>query len=201
MFKRSLLLLVALSLLVSIDAITAPAARSAIKLPASGGEHDKRSLRGFMSDDETTTEERAAVGGVQKLKSLLSKTKLGEKIVAIQKARLDRREEFVKNLVARGGQLGDPDEEQGHRRVRLSTKKVEELNRGFRTGGKRRASHSPFCRPSAQASTELRARQEEAARLPSENYARRRLQAFDSRPEPAPCLLRRPRWTNCSLGG
>ncbi|KAE8961645.1 hypothetical protein PR002_g29835 [Phytophthora rubi] len=102
MFKWSLLLLVALSLLVSIDAITAPAARSATKLPASGGEHDKRSLRGFMSDDETTTEERAAVGGVQKLKALLSKTKLGEKIAAIQKARLDRREEFVKNLVARG---------------------------------------------------------------------------------------------------
>ncbi|KAE9325220.1 hypothetical protein PF008_g16919 [Phytophthora fragariae] len=102
MFKSTLLLLVALSLVVSIDAITAPATHSAVKLPALGGKYDKRSLRGFMASDATATEERGPAEAAQKLKTMLSRTKLGEKIAAIQKARLGQREEFVKKLVADG---------------------------------------------------------------------------------------------------
>ncbi|KAE9023926.1 hypothetical protein PR003_g12209 [Phytophthora rubi] len=68
MFKPRLMLLFALSLLVSIDAIAAPTARSAVKLPALSGKSGKRSLRGFMTSDETATEERGTAEVTQKLK-------------------------------------------------------------------------------------------------------------------------------------
>ncbi|KAE8900292.1 hypothetical protein PF005_g23696 [Phytophthora fragariae] len=97
MFKWTLLLLVALSLLVSIDAITAPAERSAAKLSASSGNYDKRSLRGFMASDETATEERGTAEAAQKLKSMLSTTKLGQKLAASKQVRVAKREAFVKN--------------------------------------------------------------------------------------------------------
>ncbi|KAE8974002.1 hypothetical protein PR003_g27027 [Phytophthora rubi] len=102
MFKWTLLLLVALSLLVSIDAITAPAERSAAKLSASSGNYDKRSLRGFMASDETATEERGTAEAAQKLKCMLSTTKLGQKLAASKQVRVAKREAFVKKLLDDG---------------------------------------------------------------------------------------------------
>ncbi|KAE8897582.1 hypothetical protein PF005_g15481 [Phytophthora fragariae] len=99
MFKPGLILLFALSLLVSIDAIAAPAARSAVKLPALSGKSGKRSLRGFMTSDETATEERGTAEVTQKLKAMLSTSKLGQKLAALKQARIEKREAFVKKLL------------------------------------------------------------------------------------------------------
>ncbi|KAE8985605.1 hypothetical protein PR002_g22594 [Phytophthora rubi] len=100
MFKRTLLLLVALSLLVRIDAtgITMPA----VEVPALGGKFDKRSLRGFMTNDETATEERGPADAVKKVKTVLSTSKLGQKLAAFKQARVAKREVFVKKLLDDG---------------------------------------------------------------------------------------------------
>ncbi|KAE9291537.1 hypothetical protein PR003_g25009, partial [Phytophthora rubi] len=100
MFKRTLLLLVALSLVVRIDAtgITMPA----VEVPALGGKFDKRSLRGFMTNDETATEERGPADAVKKVKTVLSTSKLGQKLAAFKQARVAKREVFVKKLLDDG---------------------------------------------------------------------------------------------------
>ncbi|KAE8900225.1 hypothetical protein PF005_g12958 [Phytophthora fragariae] len=100
MFKRTLLLLVALSLLVRIDAtgITMPA----VEVPALGGKFDKRSLRGFMTNDETATEERGPADAVKKLKTVLSTSKLGQNSRRLNKRELRNERCLLKNFSTMG---------------------------------------------------------------------------------------------------
>lgn len=99
MSKCLVLLVVALSLLVSANAIAASPENMASKLSALGV-NDKRSLRGMKSTDGPADEQRGDLTKIaQKFKAALSKTSIGQKIQAMQLKKIAAREEQVKKLL------------------------------------------------------------------------------------------------------
>ncbi|KAG6621395.1 uncharacterized protein IUM83_11090 [Phytophthora cinnamomi] len=102
------MLVVALTLTVKSDALTAPEASSEGKVskPSVQDLHhtgqvatmDKRSLRGIKVTDDAVDEESGTIGIAQSLEAALSRTKVGQILRAKKQVRLAAREALVKKL-------------------------------------------------------------------------------------------------------